>query len=104
MNLLKDEVSLYLNQHADNPVHWKPYGKEAFEEAKKANKPVFISIGYSSCHWCHVMAEESFENQKLADLLNNSFVCIKVDKEEYPEVDTFYQKACQVFTGGGGRL
>ncbi len=102
MNLLKDELSLYLNQHAENPVHWKPYGKEAFEIAKNENKPVFISIGYSSCHWCHVMAHESFENESIAKLLNENFVCIKVDKEEFPEVDTFYQKACQVFTGGGG--
>lgn len=102
MNLLKDELSLYLNQHAENPVHWKPYGKEAFEIAKNENKPVFISIGYSSCHWCHVMAHESFENESIAKLLNEKFVCIKVDKEEFPEVDTFYQKACQVFTGGGG--
>ena len=102
MNLLKGQLSLYLNQHAQNPVHWMPYGKKAFELAKEQNKPVFISIGYSSCHWCHVMAHESFENEEIAKLINEKFISIKVDKEEFPEVDTFYQKACQVFTGGGG--
>ena len=102
MNLLKDELSLYLNQHAENPVHWMPYGKEAFNKAKELNKPIFISIGYSSCHWCHVMAAESFENEETAKLINENFIAIKVDKEEFPEVDSFYQKACQAFTGGGG--
>ena len=102
MNQLKDELSLYLSQHASNPVHWLPYGSDAFNKAKELNRPVFISIGYSSCHWCHVMAHESFENQEIANMLNEKFICVKVDKEEYPEVDSYYQKACTLFTGGGG--
>ena len=102
MNQLKDELSQYLSQHASNPVHWLPYGSDAFDKAKELNRPVFISIGYSSCHWCHVMSHESFENQEIANMLNEKFICIKVDKEEYPEVDSYYQKACTLFTGGGG--
>ncbi len=102
MNHLKNEKSLYLIEHADNPVNWYPYGNEAFAVAKKENKPVFISIGYSSCHWCHVMSTESFQNENIANMLNQNFISIKVDREEHPEVDAFYQKACQVFTGGSG--
>ena len=102
MNQLKNSLSQYLLQHAENPVHWQVYGEEAFSLAKKQNRPIFISVGYSSCHWCHVMAEESFENKRIAEILNNNFVNIKIDKEEFPEVDTYYQKACSIFTGGGG--
>ncbi len=101
-NRLHNEQSLYLKQHKDNPVHWWPYGPEALLFAKENNMPIFLSIGYSSCHWCHVMAHESFSNQEVADILNKNFVCIKVDKEEYPDLDQYYQKACQLFTQGGG--
>jgi uncharacterized protein YyaL (SSP411 family) len=102
MNRLNAEKSLYLKQHDKNPVHWWPYSEEAFAEAKKQNKPIFISIGYSSCHWCHVMAHESFEDQQTADFLNKNFINIKVDREELPEVDHYYQKACQAFRSNGG--
>lgn len=101
-NRLQNEQSLYLKQHKDNPVHWWPYGPEALLYAKENNKPIFLSIGYSSCHWCHVMAHESFSNNEVAEILNKNFVCIKVDKEEYPDLDQYYQKACQLFTQGGG--
>lgn len=101
-NRLKDENSLYLKQHKDNPVHWWPYGPEALLAAKEQNKPIFLSIGYSSCHWCHVMAEESFQDQAIADKLNKEFVCIKVDREEFPDIDSYYQQACQLFTKSGG--
>lgn len=101
-NRLQNEQSLYLKQHKDNPVHWWPYGPEALLFAKENNKPIFLSIGYSSCHWCHVMAHESFSNQDVANILNENFVCIKVDKEEHPDLDQYYQKACQLFTQGGG--
>ncbi|PIP91613.1 MAG: hypothetical protein COW01_08720 [Bdellovibrionales bacterium CG12_big_fil_rev_8_21_14_0_65_38_15] len=101
-NRLKDQNSLYLKQHKDNPVHWWPYGPEALLAAKEQNKPIFLSIGYSSCHWCHVMAEESFQDQNIADLLNKEFVCIKVDREEHPDLDSYYQQACQLFTKSGG--
>ncbi len=102
MNQLKGEKSAYLKQHEKNPVNWRPFGKEAIELAAKEQKPIFLSIGYSSCHWCHVMAHESFEDQDVADFLNKNFISIKVDKEEYPDIDDFYQKACQRFTGNGG--
>jgi uncharacterized protein YyaL (SSP411 family) len=101
-NKLIDEKSPYLLQHAYNPVKWYPWGEEAFEKAKSENKPVFLSIGYSTCHWCHVMAHESFEDEEVADLLNESFVCIKVDKEERPDIDTVYMTICQATTGHGG--
>lgn len=101
-NRLQDEQSLYLKQHKNQPVHWWPYGPEAILKAKEENKPIFLSIGYSSCHWCHVMAHESFENEEVATFLNQHFICIKVDKEEYPDIDSYYQKACQLFTQGGG--
>ncbi len=101
-NKLIDEKSPYLLQHAYNPVKWYPWGPEAFELAKKENKPIFLSIGYSTCHWCHVMAHESFEDDEVANLLNESFVCIKVDKEERPDIDTVYMTICQATTGHGG--
>lgn len=102
MNLLHLESSPYLLQHADNPVHWKPWGETAFEIAKMENKPVLVSIGYSSCHWCHVMEHESFEDQETADLMNKLFINIKVDREELPDVDHIYMDAVQAMTGSGG--
>lgn len=101
-NKLVDEKSPYLLQHAYNPVKWYPWGTEAFQKAKDENKPIFLSIGYSTCHWCHVMAHESFEDEEVANLLNESFVSIKVDKEERPDIDTVYMTICQVTTGSGG--
>ncbi|MBN1548753.1 MAG: thioredoxin domain-containing protein [Syntrophaceae bacterium] len=101
-NRLSREKSPYLLQHADNPVDWYPWGEEAFARAKAENKPVFLSIGYSTCHWCHVMAHESFEDEKIAALLNNTFVCVKVDREERPDIDKVYMAACQMLTGQGG--
>ncbi len=101
-NLLKNETSPYLLQHAQNPVHWFPWGEKAFQKAKEENKPVFLSIGYSTCHWCHVMAHESFESKEIADILNDKFVAIKVDKEERPDIDSIYMDACQALTGSGG--
>ena len=90
-NLLSKEDSPYLLQHKNNPVHWKPWGKDAFLKAKQEKKPIFISIGYSACHWCHVMEREVFENQVIADILNEYFICIKVDREERPDIDKYYQ-------------
>lgn len=101
-NHLLEEKSPYLLQHAYNPVHWFPWGSDAFEKAKKEDKPVFLSIGYSTCHWCHVMAHESFEDEEVAQLLNNYFVCIKVDREERPDIDSVYMSVCQAMTGQGG--
>ena len=101
-NKLIDETSPYLLQHAENPVDWYPWGEEAFNKAKSEDKPIFLSIGYSTCHWCHVMAHESFENQETADILNKYFVSIKVDKEERPDIDSIYMSVCQAFTGSGG--
>jgi len=101
-NRLAKEKSPYLLQHADNPVDWYPWGKEAFDKAKKEDKPIFLSIGYATCHWCHVMERESFENEATAKLMNDNFVCIKVDREERPDVDQIYMTACQVMTGSGG--
>jgi uncharacterized protein YyaL (SSP411 family) len=101
-NRLIHEKSPYLLQHAYNPVDWYPWGKEAFEKAKREDKPVFLSIGYSTCHWCHVMAHESFEDEEVAEALNRDFVCIKVDKEERPDVDAVYMAVCQAMTGSGG--
>ncbi|MFZ4714031.1 MAG: thioredoxin domain-containing protein [Bacteriovoracaceae bacterium] len=102
MNRLNSEKSLYLKQHAQNPIHWWPYSEDAIKEAKAQNKLIFLSIGYSACHWCHVMAHESFEDQKTAEFLNDNYVCIKVDREEMPDVDQYYQKACQFFGRNGG--
>lgn len=101
-NHLIHETSPYLLQHAENPVDWYPWGDEAFDRAKKEDKPVFLSIGYSTCHWCHVMAHESFEDQKIAAILNQHFVSIKVDKEQRPDIDSIYMAVCQAFTGSGG--
>jgi uncharacterized protein YyaL (SSP411 family) len=101
-NRLAGEVSPYLQQHVDNPVDWYPFGSEAFESARRRGVPVFLSIGYSSCHWCHVMARESFEDQATADLLNRDFVSIKVDREERPDVDGVYMRAVQRMTNRGG--
>ncbi|WP_312047852.1 thioredoxin domain-containing protein [Anaerotignum sp.] len=101
-NKLIEETSPYLLQHAHNPVQWYPWGREAFEKAKSEDKPIFLSIGYSTCHWCHVMAHESFEDEKVAELLNESFIAIKVDKEERPDIDSIYMSVCQAFTGRGG--
>ncbi|HEU0207935.1 MAG TPA: thioredoxin domain-containing protein [Candidatus Udaeobacter sp.] len=101
-NRLAHEKSPYLLQHAHNPVDWYPWGKEAFERAHRENKPVFLSVGYSTCHWCHVMAHESFENDAVAAIMNREFVNIKVDREERPDVDRVYMTFVQATTGGGG--
>jgi len=101
-NRLVFENSPYLLQHAANPVDWYPWGEEAFERAKKEDKPIFLSIGYATCHWCHVMEHESFENAEVANLLNRYFICIKVDREERPDIDQIYMTACQAATGSGG--
>lgn len=101
-NRLSEELSPYLLQHAHNPVHWLPWGDEAFDLARKENKPVFLSIGYAACHWCHVMERESFENRETADLLNAHFISVKVDREERPDVDEVYMTAVQMLTGSGG--
>jgi len=102
MNHLANEQSPYLLQHADNPVDWYPWGKEAFKKARELDRPIFLSIGYSTCHWCHVMEHESFEDDSVAKLLNDSFISIKVDREELPEIDHVYMSVCQAMTGGGG--
>ena len=101
-NQLQYETSPYLLQHARQPVNWLPWGKLAFAKAQKEDKPIFLSIGYSTCHWCHVMARESFDDQEVADLLNRDFVAIKVDKEERPDVDAVYMAVCQALNGSGG--
>ncbi|GEL76840.1 thioredoxin domain-containing protein [Tenuibacillus multivorans] len=101
-NRLIAEKSPYLLQHAYNPVNWYPWSDEAFEKAKHENKPIFLSIGYSTCHWCHVMAHESFEDQEVSQLLNDRFISIKVDREERPDIDSIYMKVCQRMTGHGG--
>ena len=101
-NNLIHETSPYLLQHADNPVDWYGWNDEALKKAKDENKPIFLSIGYSACHWCHVMAHESFENNDVAEFMNEHFVNIKVDREERPDIDDIYQKVCQIATGQGG--
>jgi len=101
-NRLSQEKSPYLRQHASNPVDWFPWGKEAFTKAANENKPVFLSIGYATCHWCHVMERESFEDETVAALMNELFVSVKVDREERPDVDKLYMKACQMMTGRAG--
>jgi len=101
-NHLINETSPYLRQHVHNPVDWYPWGPEAFEKAQREDKPIFLSIGYSTCHWCHVMAHESFEHPEVARLMNETFVSIKVDREERPDIDNVYMSACQVMTGSGG--
>jgi uncharacterized protein YyaL (SSP411 family) len=101
-NRLANETSPYLRQHADNPVDWYPWGSEAFERARAEQKPILLSVGYSSCHWCHVMAHESFENPAIADLMNRYFINVKVDREERPDVDAVYMAAVQAISGQGG--
>jgi uncharacterized protein YyaL (SSP411 family) len=101
-NRLAKEKSPYLLQHANNPVDWYPWGDEAFKKARDENKPIFLSIGYSTCHWCHVMEHESFEDKDVAKLMNDAFVSIKVDREERPDIDNIYMTVCQMMTGGGG--
>src|SRR6266404_7797405 len=101
-NRLAREKSPYLLQHQHNPVDWFPWGEEAFAKARRENKPIFVSIGYSTCHWCHVMERESFESEEVARLLNQQFVSIKVDREERPDVDKIYMTFVQATTGSGG--
>ncbi|MDW7682401.1 MAG: thioredoxin domain-containing protein, partial [bacterium] len=101
-NRLIDEKSPYLLQHAFNPVNWYPWGEEAFAKARKEDKPIFLSIGYSTCYWCHVMEREVFENEEIAALMNQYVISIKVDREERPDVDRVYMTALQAMTGGGG--
>lgn len=101
-NRLRGEKSPYLLQHKDNPVDWYPWGTEAFQRAVREDRPVFLSIGYSTCHWCHVMARESFEDEEIARILNDNYVCIKVDREERPDIDGVYMAACMAVTGSGG--
>src|SRR6185312_16435746 len=98
-NALARETSPYLLQHAENPVDWRPWGEEAFAEAAERGVPVLVSIGYSSCHWCHVMERESFEDDATAAVMNDGFVCVKVDREERPDVDALYMEAVQGMTG-----
>ena len=101
-NRLINETSPYLLQHAHNPVDWYPWGEEAFAAARSENKPILLSIGYSACHWCHVMEHESFENEEIARLMNENFVSIKVDREERPDLDQIYMNAVQMMTHHGG--
>ncbi|MDC0264589.1 thioredoxin domain-containing protein, partial [Verrucomicrobia bacterium] len=101
-NRLANEKSPYLLQHAHNPVDWYSWGEEAFEKARSENKMIFLSIGYSTCHWCHVMAHESFENEEIAKVMNEYFVCVKLDREERPDVDKIYMTFVQATTGSGG--
>jgi uncharacterized protein YyaL (SSP411 family) len=101
-NKLVSQKSPYLLQHAYNPVNWHPWGEEAFEKARREDKPIFLSIGYSTCHWCHVMEKESFEDEQVAALMNEAFVNIKVDREERPDIDSIYMAVCQKLTGSGG--
>tara|TARA_A100000164_G_scaffold63464_1_gene52146 strand:+ start:248 stop:2194 length:1947 start_codon:yes stop_codon:yes gene_type:complete len=101
-NQLKNENSPYLKQHASNPVKWFPWNKKSLEKAKKEKKPIFLSVGYASCHWCHVMAHESFENLQTAEILNNKFINIKVDREERPDLDAIFQKSLSILTGAQG--
>src|SRR5918993_2579783 len=101
-NRLQFESSPYLLQHANNPVDWFPWSEEAFEKAVTEDKPVLVSIGYAACHWCHVMERESFENHEIADIMNERFVNIKIDREERPDLDHIYMDAVQAMTGSGG--
>src|SRR5882762_5910906 len=101
-NRLINETSPYLLQHADNPVDWYAWGTEALEKAKSGDKPILLSIGYAACHWCHVMAHESFEDEEVARIMNENFVNIKVDREERPDLDGIYMQAVQAMTGHGG--
>ncbi len=101
-NHLKGQHSPYLMQHVNNPVDWHPWGEDALEKARAENKPLIVSIGYSACHWCHVMERESFEDEEVAFLMNKDFVCIKVDREERPDIDHLYMGAVQMVSGHGG--
>ena len=101
-NRLSMEHSPYLLQHADNPVDWRPWGSKVFEEAERSDQPIFLSIGYSTCHWCHVMAHESFEDEAVARAINAAFLPVKVDREERPDVDAVYMAACLAMNGSGG--
>ena len=101
-NRLVNEKSPYLLQHAYNPVDWYSWSEEAFNKAKNDDKPIFLSIGYSCCHWCHVMERESFEDHQAAEVLNKYFISIKVDREERPDIDHIYMTVCQALTGSGG--
>jgi len=101
-NRLINETSPYLRQHADNPVNWEPWDEAALQRARQEDKPIFLSIGYAACHWCHVMAHESFEDEGIAALLNEHFICIKVDREERPDLDSIYMNAVVAMTGQGG--
>ena len=103
-NRLADQSSPYLRQHKDNPVHWYAWGPEAFEAAQRDNKPILLSIGYAACHWCHVMAHESFEDDAIARLMNDLFINIKVDREERPDVDYIYQNTLQLLGEQGGQV
>jgi uncharacterized protein YyaL (SSP411 family) len=101
-NRLVFEKSPYLLQHARNPIAWWPWSEEAFAEAKRLDKPVFLSVGYATCHWCHVMEHESFEDEEVAALINERFIAIKVDREELPDIDDVYMQVTQAMTGSGG--
>src|SRR5689334_5265914 len=101
-NRLANETSPYLTQHAENPVDWYPWGTEALERARLEDKPILLSIGYAACHWCHVMAHESFENPEIARMMNDNFINVKVDREERPDIDSIYMQAVQTLTGHGG--
>src|SRR5579863_7444718 len=101
-NRLAEESSPYLLQHRDNPVDWYPWGEEALARARELDRPLLVSIGYSACHWCHVMAHESFEDPEVAAVMNERFVCVKVDREERPDVDAMCMEAVQAMTGRGG--
>ena len=102
MNRLAQQKSPYLLQHAGNPVDWYPWGDEAFEAARRSDKPVFLSIGYSTCHWCHVMESESFADPGVAALMNEAFISIKVDREERPDLDEHFMNVSRLLTGSGG--
>ncbi|MDZ4855305.1 MAG: DUF255 domain-containing protein [Nitrospirota bacterium] len=101
-NRLGAEGSPYLRQHAENPVEWYPWGEEALSRVKVEDKPILLSIGYSACHWCHVMAHECFDNVEIAGVMNRDFINVKVDREERPDLDDIYQKSAQVFLGRSG--
>ena len=101
-NLLYKEKSPYLLQHADNPIDWFPWGEDAFSKAEREDKPILLSIGYSTCYWCHKMAREAFNDDKIADYLNEYFVCIKVDREERPDVDLVYMEAALCMSENAG--
>ena len=102
MNLLSHSSSPYLQQHRDQPIEWYPWGKEALELARKDDRPILVSIGYSTCHWCHVMSSESFTDKDVADYMNFHFVNIKIDREERPDLDGYFMDVCQKLTGRGG--